>query len=120
LVLAVAVVWSFGWLLLAATEVVPVLAQRRSLVLGGLAVGLVVLGSQAVHRLSTVDLRRGAVVIAPDEMTIRFEHQASGTPHFSARPGMVLRVLGEREGWVQVEGPAARRGWIPLEAVGLL
>jgi tetratricopeptide (TPR) repeat protein len=82
------------------------------------ALGLVVLGTSAGHRLVTVDLRRTAVVVAPAEVGVRFEPSSTGTVHFEAKPGTTLRLLGERDGWVQVGRDDGLRGWVERAAVG--
>ena len=82
------------------------------------AAALLVAGTSAAYRLSTVDLRPTVVVVAPSETAVRFEPSDSGTVHFQVKPGAMLRRLGEREGWVQVGRDDGRRGWIERAAVG--
>jgi tetratricopeptide (TPR) repeat protein len=82
------------------------------------AVAFLVIAASAAYRLLTVDLRPTVVVIAPSETAVRFEPSESGTVHFQAKPGVTLRRLGEREGWVQVGRDDGRRGWIERAAVG--
>lgn len=120
LLVLVSVVWSLGWLVLAVIELTatPGVLRGRAILIVGAAFLLLV--PQAVERLRRVEGCPAAVVIAAQEATVRFEPQPTGTPHFSTRPGEVLRVLGEREDWVQVEGPEHRRGWVPRDVVGLL
>ena len=74
----------------------------------------------AAYRLATVDLPSWAVVVAPQDATVRFEPSASGTAHFQARPGSMVRIVGEREGWVQVVRGDGRRGWLERDAVAAL
>jgi hypothetical protein len=88
----------------------------RGAVVAALALG--VIAASAAYRLITVDLRPTVVVIAPGETAVRFEPSENGTVHFQAKPGVTLRRLGAREGWVQVGRDDGRRGWIERAAVG--
>lgn len=105
------------FLLLAAAQLW--LPARRTL--GGIAVASGVLGAvlwtSAGYRLLTLDWPTVGVVIGKGTVPVRFEPQASGTMHFEAKPGVVVRIVGEREGWVQVERNDGRRGWAPSERI---
>jgi tetratricopeptide (TPR) repeat protein len=81
-----------------------------------LALGL----SSAAFRYRTTELPRWGVVTATAETTVRYEPSPSGTAFFAARPGTVLRIVGEREGWLQVAGRDGRRGWIDATMVSRL
>ncbi len=85
-------------------------AARRAAV--ALGVALVILVTSGAFRLVAVELPRYAVVVAPDERAVRFEPSASGTEHFRIKPGSVLRVLSERDGWSQVARRDGTRGWL--------
>ena len=117
LVLGAACAWWLLMGLLAAARLLP--AARRTAVRGALLAGvaLVVLGASAGRRLATVDLRAAAVVVAADEVPVRFEPSSSGTVYFQAKPGSALRLLGTREGWAQVERDDGRRGWVERDAI---
>src|SRR5262249_42323933 len=118
LVLAAAVAWWLSMLLLVARRMLPALPGGATRLALALSTGtLVIVGASAAYRLATVDLRRTAVVVAPAEVAVRFEPSSSGTVHFQVAPGATLRVLAEREGWVQVGRSDGRRGWIEREAV---
>src|SRR6185295_13546681 len=97
----------------ALTRAVPV-------AIGVAAIALVLLLPAAVYRLVTIDEANAAVVVAHEQTSVRFEPAAGGTVHFQAKPGSVLRVLGEREGWAQVARRDGRRGWIPRQAIAVL
>lgn len=116
---AAATWWALA-LLLGVRQLVPAAGRVASRAAVVAAVVLVVIGSSAAYRLLTVDLRRTAVVVAPGEVAVRFEPSDSGTVHFQAKPGATLRLLGEREGWVQVGRDDGRRGWIQAGAVEAL
>ncbi|MCW5893227.1 MAG: BatD family protein [bacterium] len=114
---AAAVAWWLLFGLLVAARLVP--GARRGLRRAAFAVGLaglVVLLSFG-WRLATVDLRAEAVVVAPAAVSVRFEPSATGTSHFTAAPGSVLRVLGAREGWRQVARGDGARGWVEASAL---
>jgi tetratricopeptide (TPR) repeat protein len=117
LVLGAACAWWLLMGLLAAGRLLPTArrATARAALLPGVA--LVVLGGSAAWRLATVDLRPTAVVVAPNEVAVRFEPSSGGTVHFQAKPGTTLRLVGEREGWAQVERDDGRRGWIERDAI---
>ena len=51
---------------------------------------------------------------------VRFEPSPTGTAHFDAKPGNVLRVLAIREQWAQVVRPDGKRGWIAAGSVAPL
>ncbi len=118
LLLAAALAWWTLALCLVARRLAPRI--RRAATRGVLvaAAALLVAGSSAAYRLGTVDLRRAAVVVAPAEVAVRFEPSSTGTVHFQAKPGATLRVLAEREGWVQVARDDGLRGWVERGAVG--
>lgn len=81
---------------------------------------LVLALSSAAYRYRSIELRRSGVVTAGAETTVRYEPSVSGTAFFAVRPGTVLQLLGEREGWLQVKGRDGRRGWIEAAAVSRL
>jgi len=99
---------------------VPVAAPSARWAAAVAGVALVVVLSSAGWRLATLDLPAWAVVVAHDEATVRFEPSAGGTAHFQAKPGTVVRVLGAREGWAQVERGDGRRGWVEQAAVATI
>ena len=84
------------------------------------AVALLVVTSSAVYRLATLDGPSWAVVVGRDEAPVRFEPSAGGTVHFQAKPGTMVRLLGAREGWAQVQRADGRRGWVEQTAVATL
>jgi len=80
---------------------------------GGIVVAVAL--SSAVYRLVRVDLPHFAVVTT--DATVRFEPSPAGTAHFAARPGAMLRVLGQRDQWLQVARGDGARGWVQRDAV---
>lgn len=120
LVGAAALLWWLAVALVVAARLAP--GARRVLRRAALAVGVagaVVLLSFG-WRLATVDLRDEAVVVAPEPVTVRFEPSETGTSHYTAAPGSVLRVLGTREGWRQVARGDGARGWVEASALANL
>lgn len=119
LLLIASMLVSLTFLLLAAGRMWP--AAERFATVNAIAAGIVavLVAVSAVYRLATVDVPAVAVVVGKTPAAVRFEPQASGTTHFEAKPGAVLHVIGDREGWVQVERTDGRRGWIPNDAVAL-
>src|SRR5437870_1771562 len=99
---------------------VPVVTQGARSAAAVAGVALVVVLSSAGWRLATLDLPAWAVVLGHDEATVRFEPSAGGTAHFQAKPGTVVRLLGAREGWAQVERADGRRGWVEQAAVATI
>lgn len=83
-------------------------------------IGLVLVGTSAGYRLASVDLPSFAVVVADRDTDVRFEPSATGTAHFASKPGAVLRVLAEREGWAQVARADGKRGWIARDTIAPL
>ena len=59
-------------------------------------------------------------MVASADTGVRFEPSPTGTTHFESKPGTVLRVLSEREGWAQVARPDGKRGWIARGAIATL
>jgi SH3-like domain-containing protein len=96
--------------------------MRRASSFAAIATGIVllVLATSGAYRLATIDLPRYGVVVSKEETTVRFEPSASGTAHYAAKPGTVLRVTGERTGWAAVARNDGRRGWIERDALVLL
>lgn len=84
------------------------------------ALVLAVALSSAVYRLITVDLPVRAVVVTNTPATVRFEPAPGGTVHFTAPTGSLLRILGEREGWLQVARADGQRGWVERTALAPL
>ena len=105
---------------LAAARFVPGLARFTPTMLGTAGMALALLVPAAAYRLVTLDLPPRAVVVAPATVAVRFEPVASGTLHYQARPGTVLNVLAEREGWAQVARRDGRRGWVERSALETL
>ena len=118
--LATSIFWTALLLVLAVARVAPQLARTTRPVTIGLGVLLAVCASSAVYRFATMDLPEQAVVIAAEDTAVRFEPSPTGTVHFQAKPGTVLRVLAAREGWAQVARADGRRGWIACTAVATL
>jgi tetratricopeptide (TPR) repeat protein len=107
-------------LLLIAGRLVAAIARgaRVAAVVTGLA--LAALLPSVAYRLVTFDLPTYAVVVTKADATVRFEPSAGGTVHFQAKPGSVVQVGGEREGWVHVVRTDGRRGWVERGALGIL
>jgi tetratricopeptide (TPR) repeat protein len=109
--------WTGFFALLAVARLVPrarVGAGRGAILLGIVTVVFVTSG---LVRLVTVEWPPQAVVVSDRVATIRFEPSASGAAHFEAKPGAMLRVVTEREGWAQVERSDGRRGWVERASV---
>ena len=115
--LAASFAYSALMLLLIAARLLPAAQRGASAVAIVAGVVLVVLLSSGTYRLLTLDLPAHAVVVAAEDAAVRFEPSATGTVHFQAKPGSVLRLLGERESWAQVARSDGARGWIELAAV---
>jgi tetratricopeptide (TPR) repeat protein len=116
LLTASACFWSLLVLLIVA-RLVPRAARSTRIAAGAAALVLVVVAASAVYRLATIDLPAYAVVVAKHDTAVRFEPSQSGTTHFATKPGAVLRVLAEREGWAQVARSDGKRGWIARDAI---
>jgi hypothetical protein len=112
---------SAAFLLLLAALIVARLVPAAARAGRGIAltatVVLALTGTSAVYRLATVDLPTFAVVVAGSDTDVRFEPSANGTAHFATKPGAVLRVLADREGWAQVARADGKRGWIARDAI---
>jgi tetratricopeptide (TPR) repeat protein len=104
-------------LFLALARLLPALRRAVAPTAAVAGVALALLLPAAAYRLWTVDGPAMAVVVAREETSVRFEPAAAGTVHFAAKPGSVLRVLAEREGWAQVARRDGRRGWVAREAI---
>ncbi len=102
------------------SRLVPTAQRIGSRVTVGVAVALAIVVTSTAYRLWAIDLPTYAVVVARSEQTVRFEPSASGTTHYAAKPGALLRVLAEREGWAQVARSDGERGWIESAAVAKL
>ncbi|MBI1817739.1 MAG: BatD family protein [Deltaproteobacteria bacterium] len=102
------------------SRLVPTAQRIGSRATVGVAVALAIVVTSTAYRLWAIDLPTYAVVVAPSEQTVRFEPSASGTTHYAAKPGALLRVLAEREGWAQVARSDGERGWIESAAVAKL
>lgn len=101
-------------------RLVPAAARAGRIAAIAAGIGIALAGSATAYRLAGVDLPAFAVVVASTDTDIRFEPSASGTAHFTSKPGAVLRILAEREGWAQVARPDGKRGWIARDAVQLI
>jgi tetratricopeptide (TPR) repeat protein len=117
LLFAASVAYATLMLLLVVARLVPAVQRGAAAAAIAAGVGLAVLLGSAAWRLVTLDLPSWAVVIAAGDSTVRFEPSATGTAHFDAKPGDVLRLLAEREGWAQVARHDGRRGWIERDAL---
>jgi tetratricopeptide (TPR) repeat protein len=120
LLLTASLLYTLLMILLAVGRLLPRarrVAVRTTIVAG---VVLVVLMGSGAYRLATVDLPTYAVVVAKNETTVRFEPSDNGTAHYAAKPGTVLRILTEREGWAQVARRDGQRGWVEAKALARL
>jgi tetratricopeptide (TPR) repeat protein len=120
LLLAASGLYALLMSLLIAARLLPARARGARVAAGVVGVTLALVVPSAVYRLATVDLPATGVVVARGEATVRFEPSPAGTAHFQAKAGSVLRLEGEREGWVQVKRADGRRGWVEREAVAAL
>ena len=57
-----------------------------------------------------------AVIVANGETPVRFEPADSGTVHFVLKEGSLVRIMGRREGWIEVARCDGRRGWVAKDA----
>lgn len=112
------------WLLLVAAAIVarlvPSAARAARITTGVAAIALVLTGTAAAYRIAAFEAPTLAVVVAAGDTDVRFEPSPNGTAHFTTKPGAVLRVLTEREGWAQVARPDGKRGWIGRNAIAEL
>lgn len=112
------------FLLLVATAIAARLlpnAARPARIAGGVAaLALLLTGTSAAYRIATLEAPTFAVVVAANDTDVRFEPSPNGTAHFTSKPGAVLRVLTEREGWAQVARPDGKRGWISRDAIAAM
>ncbi|MCC6846913.1 MAG: BatD family protein [Deltaproteobacteria bacterium] len=105
---------------LCAGRLLPNAARAGRIAALAAGIGLALAGTSAAYRIATVDAPRFAVVVAATDTDVRFEPSANGTAHFASKPGAVLRVLAEREGWAQVARPDGKRGWIARDTIAEL
>jgi tetratricopeptide (TPR) repeat protein len=108
---AALVAWGIGWLALLARLVLP----RRGLVLAAtgalfLAVTLTLSVGSDVRR----DAQRPLGVLAARETIVRKGDGVSYEPHLNRPlgPGVEFRVIERRGGWLHIELPDAKTGWI--------
>jgi hypothetical protein len=116
LLLALALSW---WLIagsLCVRRVWPPSARAVPAAVMALGVVVVLTGSAAAYRIVTVDAPSWAVAVV--DTTVRFAPTLDGTTHYEVPTGTVVRVLGAREGWLQVSRRSdGLRGWMPAEGV---
>jgi hypothetical protein len=117
LFLGAIVAWTAFFALLAAARLAPRarVGARRGAILA--AVATVVFLTSGLARLVTLEWPSQAVVVSDRIATVRFEPSASGAAHFEAKPGAMLRLVTEREGWAQVERSDGRRGWVERTSI---
>ncbi|MBI4517376.1 MAG: BatD family protein [Deltaproteobacteria bacterium] len=120
LLLAATAVYTALVLVLICGRLLP--TTRRLVARLALAAGLVLalVLSSGVYRLAAMELPPYAVVVAAAEATVRFEPSASGTAHYAVKPGSVVRIITEREGWAQVARRDGQRGWLERAALAAL
>ena len=68
-------------------------------------------GTQGWIASSQLDPERGALVVGSGLAEIRAEAAATSAVRWRAEPGVVVRLLGCRADWCEVDS-AARKGWI--------
>ncbi len=117
LVLVASLLYTVLMVVLAARRFVPGAARGLATAASVTAAALALVVTSAGYRVTTLELPRHAVVIAREDTAVRFEPAASGTTHYSTKPGTRLRVLAEREDWAQVARDDGARGWIERAAL---
>ncbi len=120
LLLAASACYAALVLVLIGARLVPALGRAVTAATLAAVVVLGVLLPSAAYRLLVTELPTHAVVVTPTDVTVRFEPAAGGTVHYQAKPGSVLRLLAEREGWAQVARRDGRRGWVERAALAPL
>jgi tetratricopeptide (TPR) repeat protein len=119
LLLAAAVWWALLFALAGAALLPRVEKPARRVALA-FSLLLVLVVASAAYRHRTVDHPRFAVVTSSEEATVRYEPSPNGTAFYNVKPGAVLRVVGDREGWRQVSTRDGRRGWVEAAALSTL
>jgi len=99
--------------LLAAQRLLATAPRWLGLVAGSLALATLVLAASGLQQAYIHGVQSHAVVIAEGETAARFEPADNGTVHYSLKQGSLVRVLDQREGWLQVVRCDGRRGWMP-------
>jgi tetratricopeptide (TPR) repeat protein len=112
LLLAASVLYAVLMLALVVARLFPATTRGARVAAIGTAIALAVVLPSVTYRLVTLDLPGRGVVVAKEDAIVRFEPSATGTAHYTAKPGSVLRLVGERDDWVQVARPDGRRGWV--------
>jgi tetratricopeptide (TPR) repeat protein len=107
------------FLILAALRLWPQHPRWLMYVAATVAVLLVISGGSFAYR-GLAERQLAAVVIRSEETPVRFEPADNGTVHYTLTDGSLIRVLEQREGWLQVERCDGRRGWIERSAVETL
>lgn len=87
---------------------------RRGLVAAGLVAAALL--ALVGWRLVLEEVRPAGAVVERAQMSAA----PGGGSLAELPPGVLVRVVGMREGWAFVDAGSARRGWIPAEAVRLV
>jgi tetratricopeptide (TPR) repeat protein len=117
LVVAATLLYTLLLLALAARRLIPGRPRWLSYVALTAAAALLLTAGSLLHRVTGLEWRRQAVVIAAGDTAARFEPAETGTVHFVLNQGEQVELNAEREGWRQVSRCDGRRGWIAAESV---
>jgi tetratricopeptide (TPR) repeat protein len=60
-----------------------------------------------------------AIILAP-EVSVRYGPQENEAAAFNLHEGTEVRVVRERNGWVQVALPDGTSGWLPADSLGMI
>jgi len=64
-------------------------------------------------------LGRDALVVRP-RAEARFAPFEKATAHFELSEGMAVTVIEENQGWLKVERPDGKTGWVPQDTIALI
>lgn len=104
--------YSFSFLMLIAQRLLPRAPRGLSYMVGASAVLALLAGSSWSRQLYELIVQQTAVVVANGETTVRFEPADNGTAHFTLQEGSNVRVLDQRDAWLQIARCDGRRGWV--------
>ncbi len=93
-------------------------ARRRLKVPAQALAVIFVLGLSLMY-VKIMDLGREALVVRP-RAEARFAPFEKATVHFELTEGMAVTVVDEKQGWLKVERPDGKTGWLPDDAVALM
>ncbi len=84
---------------------------------GGLSLAAIIFGLSLTVTVATLNLQNRNIAIAVTDGTVRYEPSPNATVFYQLPPGSQVEILEQKSGWLKVQRPDRKQGWIEARTV---